>query len=165
MLHIGTLQTAAAQRDKVAIHHVNQNNKWKHHNSQGTEADLVDIFITFPLTYFDARHVSIGLAPSAIPTFFASHFLTSTSHVRDQRLNVLWQFPSALPRRLYIVLRKTSTLTTYKEVLFISFLSRWHKHNGGNRPSVQHYQLWSSEGLFLTFVTHCVVKHLPKTVR
>jgi hypothetical protein len=135
---IGTLQTAVTQRDKIPIHHVNKNNKWKPRNSQGTETDVIDIFITFPATYFDSRHVSIGLAPSTILTFSASSFLISTSHVRDQRLNVLWQFPSVLPRLLYIGLHKTSTLTTYKEVLFISFLSRWQIHKGGDSKSVRH---------------------------
>lgn len=100
-----------------------------------------------------------SLTLSAILTFLASPFLISTSHVRDQRLNVLWQFTSVLPRRLYTGLYKTSTLTTYKEVLFISFLSRWQKHKGGDRPSVCYWQLWSPEGLFLTFITDCVVKH------
>ena len=66
---IGTLQNAVAQRDKVPIHHVNKNNKWKPHNSQGTETDLVDILNTFPSTYCDARHVSIDLTPSHSQSF------------------------------------------------------------------------------------------------
>ena len=82
MLHIGTLQAAVTQKEKLAIHHINQNNKWKHHNSQGTETDLVDIFITFPLTYLDARHVSIALAPSHYQPFspLLLHLSSSLPH-------------------------------------------------------------------------------------
>lgn len=64
-------------RDKVPIHHINKNTMWKPHNSQGTETDLAGIFTTFPSTYFDAIHVSIGLATSHSESF--SHFLLHLS--------------------------------------------------------------------------------------
>ena len=79
---IGTLQTAVAQTDKLPIHHTNENNKWKPHNSQDTETNLTYIFTTFPSTYFDARHVSIGLAPSHSQSFspFLLHLSSSVPH-------------------------------------------------------------------------------------
>ena len=82
MQKTGTLQTAVTQRDKVPIHHVNKSNKRKTHNTQSTETDLVDNFTTFPSTYFDARHVSIGLVPSHSQSFspFLLHLSSSLPH-------------------------------------------------------------------------------------
>jgi hypothetical protein len=149
------------QRDEVPIHHVN---KTICESFTCHRAPRQTLLTSSPLS------LQLILIPNMCPSVWHPHIL-SHSHW------IIFHLSSSLPHtfvtnvsmstdifRLYFLvvlcigLYKTSTLTTCKEVLFISFLSRWQKPNGGGSLSVWHNN-YDPEGHFFTSVTRCVVKH------